>query len=122
MKKKTKRKINVASAKAKGRRLQQYVRDAILSRWTDLEPDDVKSTPMGVGGEDVQLSPLARRQVKLSIECKARKTIPVYGWYSQAKENAPKGTEPILVIKQDRKKPLAVVDFDHYLNLKEKQE
>lgn len=59
-----------SSAKAKGRKLQQQVRDLILETFSDLEPDDVRSTSMGAGGEDVLLSPLARRKFPFSVECK----------------------------------------------------
>jgi len=60
----------VQSRKQKGRRLQQAVRDLILENFKELEPDDVRSTPMGVSGTDVQLSPAARRLFPYSTECK----------------------------------------------------
>jgi hypothetical protein len=76
---------------------------------------------MGASGEDILLSPAARRVVPLSIECKSRDKIAVYGYYEQAKENA-KGYEPCLFIKQNRSKPLVVVDAEYFLELlKEKQ-
>jgi len=109
--------MKTASGKAKGRKLQQVVRDKILEAFPVLEPDDVKSTSMGAGGEDVQLSPAARKLMPYSIECKARASISVYAWYQQAKTNAPKGMEPLLVIKQNYGKPLVVVDLDHYMEL-----
>jgi len=62
--------VKTSSAKAKGRRLQQKVRDLILETFSELEEDDVRSTSMGAGGEDVQLSPLARRKFPFSVECK----------------------------------------------------
>ena len=62
--------IKTSSAKNKGRKLQQWTRDRILELVPTLEPDDVKSTSMGAGGEDVQLSPAARKSVPLTIECK----------------------------------------------------
>lgn len=103
------------SSKAKGRLLQQWVRDKILDLFPVLEPDDVKSTGMGQKGEDVQLSPAARKLFPYSVECKNRTTVSVYAWYKQAKANAPRGTEPILVIKQNRDKPLVILDADYFL-------
>lgn len=104
-----------ASAKQKGRNFQQWVRDHILSVFLTLEPDDVKSTSMGAGGEDVQLSPAARKFVPYQIECKAKARAQVYTWYEQAKTH---GTyEPLVVIKQDRKKPLVIVDAEHFFKL-----
>jgi hypothetical protein len=107
--------IKTSSAKNKGRKLQQWTRDRILELVPTLEPDDVKSTSMGAGGEDVQLSPAARKHMPLTFECKARKGIAVYGFYDQAGDNAPKGMEPVVILKADRKKPLALVDAEFFL-------
>lgn len=71
---------------------------------------------MGQNGEDIQFSPAARKVLPLSIECKSRATIPVYAWLQQAKTNCPAGCEPILVIKQDRSRPLVVVDAEYFFN------
>jgi len=60
----------IQSRKSKGRRLQQFVRDMILENFDHLEPDDVRSTSMGAGGEDVLLSPAARKVFPFSVECK----------------------------------------------------
>ena len=112
--------ITVASAKQKGRKLQQLVGDIILETYPYLEPDDVKSTSMGVSGEDIQLSPAARKLFPYSVEAKARKSIAISDWYEQCKTNAPKGMEPMLVVKADRKKPLVCVDLEHYFSLLER--
>lgn len=114
--------IKTSSAKAKGRKLQQHVMRILLSLSPSLEPDDVKSTGMGQGGEDVQLSPAARKLWKVSLECKARKSIASYSWYSQAEDNCPDGSEPVVVMKADRKKPLVVVDADYFFDLYRKAE
>lgn len=103
-----------SSSKAKGRKLQQWVRDLLLDIFPVLEKDDIKSTGMGQSGEDVQLSPAARKLIPFSIECKNRTTISVYAWYKQSKTNTPVGSEPVLVIKQNRDKPLVVVDAEYF--------
>jgi len=69
---------------------------------------------MGAGGEDVQLSPAARKKAPFSIECKARGKFAVYSLYDQAVDNCPKDAEPLLVVKGDRKKPLVVVDAEWF--------
>ena len=109
--------MKTASSKAKGRRLQQDVRDKILDAFPELEQDDVKSTSMGAGGEDVQLSPAARKLFPYSVECKARASLPLYAWYQQAKHNAPKASEPLLVVKQNYSRPLVIMDLDHFMEL-----
>lgn len=108
--------ISTAARKAKGRNLQKLVRDAVLERFPHLTKDDVRSTAMGQGGMDVQLSPLAGASFPYAVECKRNKSFAVYGPYSQASTNAGK-YEPLLVIQGDRQKPLAVVDFHHFMEL-----
>lgn len=109
------KRMSVASAKNKGRSLQKLVRDMILSTFKKLHPDDVKSTSMGAQGEDVQLSPAARKLFPFSIECKAYKSFAIYAHYEQAKANCPKGSEPLLIIKGNHKKPLAIVDAEWFI-------
>ncbi len=105
-----------SSAKGKGRKLQQFVRDKILEYFPELKPDDVISTSMGNQGEDVTLSPRARELLPISIECKNRKAFAIYKDYLQSEHNC-KGFEPVLVIKQNRSEPLAVIDLEYLLDL-----
>ena len=104
------------SAKAKGRNLQKWARDKILESFPSLEPDDVRSTSMGCGGEDLQLSPAARRLFKFSVECKAQERLNVYDAYDQACANSG-DYEPILIMKKNRKKPLVVMDAEAFIQL-----
>lgn len=106
------------SAKAKGRKLQQWCRDQILQRFPTLTIDDVRSTSMGAGGEDVQLSTAARELVSYTIECKNRKAIAVYKDYEQAKTHGL--IEPLVILKQNLSKPLALVDAEHFLDMVQK--
>lgn len=108
--------ISVASAKAKGRKLQQTVRDAILTAFPSLQPDDVRSCAMGSQGEDIQLSPTARALFPYSVECKARKSIGlVYDALDQARTQ--NTHTPLAVVKADRKKPLVVIELDAFMAL-----
>ena len=101
------------SAKAKGRRLQQWVRDLLLEA-SDLEEDDIKSTSMGASGEDIQLSPKAREVYPFSIECKNSERISIWKAYSQAESNA-KGHQPLLIIKRNNHRPLVVMDAETFI-------
>jgi hypothetical protein len=104
-----------SSAKQKGRSYQQWVRDKILEHFPALEPDDVKSTSMGAGGEDVQLSPAARKLFPYTIECKSYEKIAVYKWYEQAKTH--KGYEPLVFMKGNRKQPLVLMNAEYFIKL-----
>ena len=70
---------------------------------------------MGAGGEDVQLSPLARSLFNYCVECKNRAAIAVYKDYEQAKTHGL--VEPLVILKQNNSKPLALMDAEHFLNL-----
>jgi hypothetical protein len=70
---------------------------------------------MGAQGEDVQLSPAARKLFPYQIECKAKARAQVYTWYSQAKTHGEH--EPVVFVKQDRQAPLVVVSAVHFLKL-----
>lgn len=106
----------VASRKARGRNLQKWVRDLLLSLAPSLEPDDVQSTSMGASGEDVKLSPAARRIYPISVECKNSEKLSLWPAYEQAQANS-KGFEPVLIVKKNRKDPLAIVNADWLIKL-----
>lgn len=105
------------AAKQKGRLGQNEIRDKILEMFPELEPDDVKSTTMGDGGEDIQLSPAARRKMPITIEVKRRKSgmKMQYDWIEQAKRHG-KG-EPVLFFRADRKDWITMVSLEHYMEL-----
>lgn len=107
----------VRSAKQKGRLGQQEIRDKILETFPELDPDDVKSTTMGDGGEDIQLSPAARKLMPITIEVKRRKSgmKTQYDWIEQAKHHA-KG-EPVVFFRADRKDWITMISVEHYMEL-----
>ena len=105
------------SCKAKGRRLQQMIVHDILQLFPHLTEDDVRSTSMGAGGEDVQLSPLARQVVPFSIEAKNQERLNLWGALEQAKANAPAGVDPLVVLKKNNVKPHVLVSWECFLKL-----
>ena len=111
--------MKTSSGKQKGRRLQQWVRCLLIDTF-DLEDDDVRSTSMGAGGEDVLLSPRARTIFPYSIECKNVERLNLWKSWEQAEANA-KGHQPLLIVKRNRHKALAVVDAEHFIGLKNEQ-
>lgn len=109
------------SAKNKGKRLQNKVRDIILEKFDKLEPDDVRSITMGDAGEDILLSPAARRLFPFSVECKAQESLSIWSALQQAESNAGKHI-PLLVFKRNRSKTYAVLEFDKLLELLDESE
>jgi hypothetical protein len=106
-----------ASAKAKGRKLQQQLRDLVLETFPDLKPDDVRSTPMGVNGSDLMLSPYAQDHFGFKVECKNRAAMSVFRDFEQAATECAPWLVPLLVIKENKSKPLAIVDLDFFMLL-----
>ena len=110
--------ITTQSAKGKGRRLQQaVVRDILAAFPHCLAADDVRSTSMGAGGEDVQLSPAARQCMPYSIECKNTERLALWDALQQCEANAPPGATPLVVFKRNHSRVYAVVPWEHFLSL-----
>jgi hypothetical protein len=107
--------VKPQSSKAKGRIFQNKVRDLILAAFLQLEPDDVKSTSMGAPGEDICLSPAARKIIPYQIECKSKATSQIHTYYEQCKTHGKH--EPLVIVKKDRDIALAIVSLDHFLEL-----
>lgn len=112
--------MKTSSAKAKGRLFQQWCRDWILALWPTLQPDDVRSCPMGSRGADLIMSPAAQAAVGLAVECKRRKSPAVYADFDQAARHAAKAAhpaEPVVFIRGDRREPLVIIGADFFTRL-----
>lgn len=104
------------NAKAKGRLGQQAIRDKLLEAFPQLEKDDIRSTAMGQSGEDLQLSPAARKLIPISAEVKRRKSFKtVYDFLNQAKQDG--SYEPVVFFRADRQDWLVFCNLDHYIDL-----
>ncbi len=108
--------MKTRSAKSKGRRLQNQIKELLLESFKELEPDDVRSAIMGETGEDIKLSPAARRQIPYSFECKNQEKINIWESLNQAEENSG-DYPPVLIFKRNRSKTYAVLEFDKLLKL-----
>ena len=108
--------MSAKSAKAKGRRLQNLTRDQLRDAFPSLEEDDIKSQTMGMPGEDIVLSPAARKLIEYSIECKNKERLDLWKSLEQAEENSA-DRAPVLVIKRNRSKVYAVIEFNSFIEL-----
>lgn len=106
-----------SSAKAKGRRLQDEIRRRVLSTFRNLEEADVKTAIMGESGEDIHLSPAARKVFPFSIEAKNVERLNIWKAFEQCVENAPEGATPLVVHSRNRSEVLATLRFDDLLTL-----
>ena len=104
------------SAKNKGKRLQNKVRDLILEKFQQLEEDDVRSTTMGDSGEDVLLSPAARKLFPFSVECKNQEKLNIWSALEQTENNS-NNHVPLLIFKRNRSKTYAVLEIKDFIDL-----
>ena len=109
------------SAKNKGKRLQNNVRDLILEKFQQLEEDDVRSITMGDSGEDILLSPAARKLFPFSVECKNQEKLNIWSSLEQTETNAGKHT-PLLIFKRNRSKTYAVLQLDDLMEMLDDKE
>ena len=107
--------MKTQSAKAKGRRFQQWVRDKLIET-LGVHPEDIESRSMGASGEGLIMARAAREKFPYSIECKNQEKLNVWNAYTQCDMNA-KNYEPLVIIKKNNFKSLAVVDLDYFINL-----
>ena len=105
------------SAKNKGKRLQNEVRDLILETYKQLEPDDVLSTTMGDSGTDLKLSPAARKIFPYSIECKNQEAISIWACLEQAKDNTKPNTTPLLVFRRNKSETYVTLPLSEFMKL-----
>ena len=103
------------SAKAKGRRLQQQLRDLLIEE-LNIHPEDIESRSMGAGGEDLIMARAAREKFPYSIECKNVEKLNVWEAYKQADENS-KNYEPVVVMKKNNHKTLVVLDAEYFVKI-----
>jgi len=109
--------MKTSSGKAKGRRLQNKIRDLLLEHFSDkLEQDDIRSQIMGMSGEDIVLSPAARKLFPFSVECKSQEKLSIWSSLEQAEDNSGDHI-PLLIFKRNRSKTYAVLEFEELLKL-----
>ena len=107
--------MKTQSAKAKGRRFQQWVRDLLIEK-LEVHPEDIESRSMGAGGEDLIMARAARKKFPYSIECKNQEKLNIWSAYKQASENSGKYT-PIVVLKRNNVKPLVLIDAQDFIDI-----
>ena len=107
--------MKARSAKNKGIRLQNILRDKLIELYPSLK-DDIGSQIMGMTGEDIVLTPYAKTLLPYSFECKNVEKLNVWKSFEQCKGNAGDST-PVLVIKRNKETPKVVMELDQWLEI-----
>lgn len=107
-------------SKSLGRQGQKKVRDIILKHFSELEPDDIYSRPMGSPGEDLMLSPKARKLLPFDIEVKYGKQVNLIRACQQAEQESRGKGKPLSVGCYRLEKPqqfYACLKFEDLLDI-----
>ena len=108
--------MKTSSAKAKGRRFQQWVRDLLIED-LDIHPEDIESRSMGAGGEDLIMARAAREKFPMSIECKNQEKLNIWKALEQSRNDAPRGKTPLVVFTKNFQLDYVDIEFNDFINL-----
>lgn len=113
--------IKPSSCKNKGRRFQQEVEHALKNTFDHLKGNDIRSTSMGCPGADLILSTAALRVLPYDFEMKNQEKLQLWAAIKQCNKRVDADTDaeiyPMLVIRKNRTKPLAIMPLGHYCHL-----
>ena len=107
------------SRKAKGARLQNWIRDKI-SEVTGIragKDELIASRPMGQSGTDIILIGEAAKKFPFSVEAKNQENFSLAKWVEQARANQKEGTDWLLIMGKNRFKPIVCMDADAFFKL-----
>ena len=114
--------MKTQSAKAKGRKFQQHVRDRILVHFPELTSMDVRSTSMGASGADILFSKKAADALPLYIECKNQEKLNIWEALAQAEAGADGSPyKPVVAFKRNKSKSYICVELDSFLEMVKQQ-
>ena len=110
-----KRRITIASAKARGMKLQhkacEILSDASGIRWGTDDDAPIAPRPGAQHGVDVILRGEAAKVILLSVECKCCEKWSIDEFIEQARANQKEGTDWLLVLKKNKyKAPMFLMD------------
>ncbi len=71
---------------------------------------------MGMSGEDIVLSPAAKRVIPYSFECKNQERLNLWKSLEQAESNC-EDRNPVLIFKRNRSKVYVAIEFEHFIEL-----
>jgi len=110
--------ITIQSRKQKGRVLQQIIRDKILETFPGLTGRDVRSTPMGVSGVDIQLSQKAADLFPFSVESKNQEKLNIWSALKETESNTKeRDLIPLLIFKRNRSDIYCTFKFADFLKI-----
>ena len=118
----SKKKFTNHARQQKARYLQNILKNKIMALYPTLSSKDIRTSTVGENGSDIKLLSLtSKRLFRYSAECKNRNENKVlFSHFKHAKRHSHR--QPLLCIKTDREKPLAVITLDHFFDLLERDD
>lgn len=110
--------MRTSSAKQKGRKLQDFVRDIYRDIFRhQLEPDDILSRQMGGAGTDIVLTPASKKLIPFDFECKNQEKFNLNEALKQAISNSKEGRIPTVVFSKNQDDVYISLKFIDFINL-----
>jgi hypothetical protein len=110
--------MRTSSAKQKGRKLQDFVRDIFRDIFRNsLEKEDITSRIMGCSGTDINFSPQASKLIPFAIEAKNQEKFSINASLKQCESNTLEGRIPLLVFSKNRDDVYVALKFTDFINL-----
>jgi hypothetical protein len=107
--------MKTRSAKNKGKRLQNWVRDELIA--FGVPKECIKSTTMGESGVDVKLDKSVENMFPFAIECKNVETFNAWKAWEQAVLNTKVDQLPLVVTKKNGRLPMVFVDAKTFFRM-----
>ena len=71
---------------------------------------------MGMTGEDIVLSPAARKLIPYSFECKNVERLQFWAAIEQAESNS-SGRVPVVVVKKNKREPYIAIPLNSFIEM-----
>ena len=101
------------SAKNKGLKLQNMIRDILIEKY-NLNTNDIISTPMGSNGRDIQLYGDNYKLISWCIECKNKESIGISATIEQINNYNKNNDKRIIFIKKNRGNIYVIFNNDDF--------
>lgn len=109
--------MRTSSAKAKGKRLCQEVKELLKMYEQSLTDDDIIIMPTSVPGSDLRLSHNAKRFFPFDIECKNQEKLNIWESIKQSETRAKMDEIPLVVFSRNRSEVYACLNIKAFLDL-----
>ena len=110
--------MRTSSAKAKGRKLQDFIRDVFRDIFREkLDVDDITSRQMGGAGTDIVLTPSAKKVIPFDIEAKNQERFNLNEAMKQSIANSKDGRIPMVVFSKNQDDVYVSLKFIDFVKL-----